>query len=33
VKGQGTVTMKAENPQFKMLGEGPVTLDIAVKVE
>ncbi len=33
VKGKGTVTMKAENPQFKMLGEGPVTLDIAVKVE
>jgi hypothetical protein len=33
VKGKGKVTMKAANEQFKMDGEGPITLDISVKVE
>lgn len=33
VKGKGTLTMKAENAQFKLSGEGPMTLDIVTKVE
>lgn len=33
VKGKGSLTMKAENPQFKMSGEGPMSLDIVTKVE
>jgi hypothetical protein len=33
VKGKGTVSMKAENAQFKLTGEGPMSLDIVTKVE
>jgi len=33
VKGKGKVSMSASNEQFKMEGEGPITLDISVKVE
>lgn len=33
VKAKGTIDMKAENPQFKMKGEGPMTLEIITKVE
>jgi hypothetical protein len=33
VKGKGTVSMKAEHAQFKISGEGPLSLDIGVKVE
>lgn len=33
VKGKGSSTMKAENPQFSMSGEGPVVMEISVKVE
>jgi len=33
VKGKGTITMKGENAQFKISGEGPMTLDIVTKVE
>ena len=33
IKGKGNIEMKADNPQFKMKGEGPMTLEISVKPE
>jgi hypothetical protein len=33
VKGKGTIAMKGENAQFKLTGEGPMSLDIVTKVE
>lgn len=33
VKGKGTVTMQAENAQFKMKGEGPMSMEITSKLE
>ena len=33
VKGKGTLTMNAENAQFKMAGQGPMTLEILNKIE
>ena len=33
VKGKGIVTMKAENAQFSMKGEGPMTLEKTLKLE
>jgi hypothetical protein len=33
VKAKGNIDMKADNPQFKMKGEGPMTLEILTKVE
>ncbi|MBI3857310.1 MAG: hypothetical protein HY293_16610 [Planctomycetes bacterium] len=33
VKGKGSVTMKAENAQFKLNGQGPMTLEMTSKVE
>ena len=33
IKGKGTLTMKGENAQFKLTGEGPMSLDIVTKVE
>ncbi|HLY11359.1 MAG TPA: hypothetical protein VKW04_18800 [Planctomycetota bacterium] len=33
VKGKGTMTMNAANDQFKMKGEGPMTMEITTKAE
>ena len=33
VKGKGTIAMKGENAQFKLSGQGPMSLDIVTKVE
>jgi len=33
VKGKGTIAMNASNDQFKMKGEGPMSLDITTTVE
>ena len=33
VKAKGTIDMKADNPQFKMKGEGPMSLEIVSKPE
>lgn len=33
VKGKGDIEMKADNPQFKMKGTGPMTLEITIKPE
>lgn len=33
IKGKGDIEMKADNPQFKMKGSGPMTLDITSKPE
>lgn len=33
IKGKGTITMNASNDQFKMKGEGPMTLEINSKIE
>ena len=33
VRGKGSLTMKGENAQFKMSGQGPMSLEITTKVE
>lgn len=33
VKGKGSVKMNAETPQYKVAGQGPITLEILTKVE
>ena len=33
VKGKGKVTLKGENGEMSMNGEGPITIDLATKVE